>query len=1093
MPLSPIPSTLPTSTYEHLVLEALGEIAVGSTINYNPPILDTALFRHLVLNALQYIATHGGGGGGGVTSFSAGTTGLTPSASTTGAITLAGTLAVANGGTGVTTSSGVNSVVLRDANNNISANAFFNNLATIAASGTQVVLTAASAPVSLVTGSGGQTIKLPNATTLPKGTIFSFNNNQSSGAILVNNNSNTLVVSIPSGGYVTVVLLDNATAAGTWDRHDQSPSNVSWSTNTLDYNGSITNATWNGNNVAYNRGGTGQSSPFVAGGIAYGSTTSALGVTPIGTVGQVLTSAGAGTPTWTTPATGTVTSVTATAPLTSSGGATPIISTSMATNKLLGRSTAAIGVAEEISIGTGLSLSAGTLTATPAGTLPVANGGTGRTVGNYSIYGLEIHVGKDGNDTTGDGTLINPVLTITKALTLVAAGRNTVIVHPGEYNESPTVTSTNTTIATSELTGANTLLTGTLTLNAAARVSGLKMANLTITGSGNAYISNCTVDTRVIKSGSNYVEIINSELQCTAGVQITGAGTVSIVGNKCWAVAVSNAAANVLIKDCFQVLTPSVTAGRLQFDGCAIFAAAPTTNAVTASAGTNITLANSFVLNSAGTSVERVSLLGSYSILNLVYDKANSTLTGTNLNAVDYFSVINAEKIGVNTVADATVGLKLDSTGVKFNDGTIQTTAATGSGTVTSVTGTSPIASSGGVTPAISISDAAADGTTKGAATFTASDFNATSGVVSIDYTNGQAASGSTKGFLTSTDWTTFNNKGSGTVTSVSGTLPISSSGGASPTISIAAASTTVSGAVQLTDSTSSTSTTTAATPNSVKSAYDLANGKAGTAQANTFSQPQIITGTSASAMLRVTQEGSGEALRVEDSPNPDATPFVVSSAGKVGVGIAPDATVGLSVDSTGIKFSDGSIQTVAAGSADFANYLASIGQSSSIIETIERNSTNSTQSLTSGNINLIFFTPVVNTTINQLSLCVSAAATTCSVFRMGLYSYNESTNLATLIAQTANVPSSATSVQFVTLPFSPAQSVTLMAGTRYGFAFISVFTGSPQVIGISTSTLLAQQTPIMSRNLAGQTDLTATVTPTSIINVRFYMRGSFL
>jgi hypothetical protein len=39
----------------------------------------------------------------GVTSFSAGTTGFTPSSATTGAITLAGTLAIANGGTGATT------------------------------------------------------------------------------------------------------------------------------------------------------------------------------------------------------------------------------------------------------------------------------------------------------------------------------------------------------------------------------------------------------------------------------------------------------------------------------------------------------------------------------------------------------------------------------------------------------------------------------------------------------------------------------------------------------------------------------------------------------------------------------------------------------------------------------------------------------------------------------------------------------------------------------------------------------------------------------------------------------------------------------
>ena len=57
-------------------------------------------------------------------------------------------------------------------------------------------------------------------------------------------------------------------------------------------------------------------------------------------------------------------------------------------------------------------------------------------------------------------------------------------------------------------------------------------------------------------------------------------------------------------------------------------------------------------------------------------------------------------------------------------------------GTVTSVTGTSPVVSSGGATPAISM----------------------------------PAATTSVNGYLTSTDWTTFNNKGSGSVTSVSGT-----------------------------------------------------------------------------------------------------------------------------------------------------------------------------------------------------------------------------------------------------------------------------------------------------------------------------------
>jgi hypothetical protein len=49
------------------------------------------------LNIPQY------SGGGGVTTFSAGTTGLTPNTATSGAVTLGGTLAVANGGTNAST------------------------------------------------------------------------------------------------------------------------------------------------------------------------------------------------------------------------------------------------------------------------------------------------------------------------------------------------------------------------------------------------------------------------------------------------------------------------------------------------------------------------------------------------------------------------------------------------------------------------------------------------------------------------------------------------------------------------------------------------------------------------------------------------------------------------------------------------------------------------------------------------------------------------------------------------------------------------------------------------------------------------------
>lgn len=62
---------------------------------------------------------------------------------------------------------------------------------------------------------------------------------------------------------------------------------------------------------------------------------------------------------------GTVTGVTATSPITSSGGTAPVISTSMATNRLIGRSTAGTGVMEEIQLGNFLTLNSGVLSSVP--------------------------------------------------------------------------------------------------------------------------------------------------------------------------------------------------------------------------------------------------------------------------------------------------------------------------------------------------------------------------------------------------------------------------------------------------------------------------------------------------------------------------------------------------------------------------------------------------------------------------------------------------------------------------------------------------------------------------------------------------------
>lgn len=71
------------------------------------------------------------------------------------------------------------------------------------------------------------------------------------------------------------------------------------------------------------------------------------------------------------------------------------------------------------------------------------------------------------------------------------------------------------------------------------------------------------------------------------------------------------------------------------------------------------------------------------------------------------------------------------------------------------------------------------------------------------------------------------------------------------------------------------------------------------TTNGNVFSAVQTIDVNSASTALRVTQRGAGDAIRVEDSTTPDASAFIVDSAGRVGIGMTPDLTSCLSIDGT--------------------------------------------------------------------------------------------------------------------------------------------------------------------------------------------------
>ena len=57
-------------------------------------------------------------------------------------------------------------------------------------------------------------------------------------------------------------------------------------------------------------------------------------------------------------------------------------------------------------------------------------------------------------------------------------------------------------------------------------------------------------------------------------------------------------------------------------------------------------------------------------------------------------------------------------------------------------------------------------------------------------------------------------------------------------------------------------------------------------AKVTRYAKRIIVTDNSSSDAVRITQLGSGNAILVEDSANPDATPFVVKSDGRVGIGV---------------------------------------------------------------------------------------------------------------------------------------------------------------------------------------------------------------
>ena len=174
------------------------------------------------------------------------------------------------------------------------------------------------------------------------------------------------------------------------------------------------------------------------------------------------------------------------------------------------------------------------------------------------------------------------------------------------------------------------------------------------------------------------------------------------------------------------------TMNNMVIGGTTPLAITGTTITATSFVGSGASLTN--VVNSlaASTGISVSGSTGAVTVTNTAPDQTVVLTAGTGISTSGTYPSFTV----TNTAPDQTVAIS-SGTGISvsgtYPNFTVTNTAPSSGGTVTSVTGTAPVVSSGGATPAISMAQSS----------------------TTVD------------GYLSATDFTTFNNKGNGTVTSV--------------------------------------------------------------------------------------------------------------------------------------------------------------------------------------------------------------------------------------------------------------------------------------------------------------------------------------
>ncbi len=292
--------------------------------------------------------------------------------------------------------------------------------------------------------------------------------------------------------------------------------------------------------------------------------------------------------------------------------------------------------------------------------------------------------------------------------------------------------------------------------------------------------------------------------------------------------------------------------------------------------------------------------------------KGNGTAISAATSGTDYAPATSGTSIlygnGSGGFSNVTIG-----SGISFATGTL---SATGSGgTVTSVAALTL------GTTGTDLSSTVANGTTTPVITL-----------------NVPTASATNRGALSAADWTTFNNKGSGTVTSVTGTAPVVSSGGTTPAISMAAATTSVNGYLTSTDWTTFNGKQAALVSGTniktVNGTTLLGSGDVGTITyayggtgQTTVTTGDLLYGSAANTWSKLGIGTTGQILRVVSGAPAWGTDYVGTVTSVGGTGTVNGITLTGTVTSSGNLTLGGTLGSIA--NSQLSNSAVTIGSTS--------------------------------------------------------------------------------------------------------------------------------------------------------------------